>query len=121
MSKQSVRLILIITTAVVMLGAFKNVFAQTDNSQLKEAVKNGAFLVDVRTPAEFSTGSVKGAVNIPLDKIPSQLSLFKNKKSIVVFCRSGSRSGQAKSILEQNGFKNVINGGTWQNVNELTK
>ncbi len=94
-------------------------FAPTDNSGLKEAVKNGAFLVDVRTPAEFSTGSVKGAVNIPLDKVQSQLSKFKNKKNIVVFCRSGNRSSQAKSILEQNGFQNIINGGTWQNVNQV--
>lgn len=102
-----------------MFGIFKNMFALTDNSNLKEVVKNGAFLVDVRTPAEFSGGSVKGSVNIPLDKVPSQLSKFKNKKSIVVFCRSGSRSGQAKSILESNGFQNVINGGTWQNVKQI--
>lgn len=102
-----------------MFGIFKNMFAPTDNSGLKEAVKNGAFLVDVRTPGEFSGGSVKGAVNIPLDKVPSQLFKFKNKKNIVVFCRSGNRSSQAKSILEQNGFQNVINGGTWQNVNQI--
>ena len=101
-----------------MFGIFKNMFAPTDNSNLKEVVKNGAFLVDVHTPAEFSGGSVKGAVTIPLDKVPSQLSKFKNKKNIVVFCRSGSRSGQAKSILENNGFQNVINGGTWQNVKQ---
>jgi rhodanese-related sulfurtransferase len=36
----------------------------------------------------------------------------------VVFCRSGNRSGQAKMILEDNGFTNVINGGTWLMVNE---
>src|SRR5690606_38116588 len=101
------------------MGFFSALFGKTDNSQLTEAIKNGAFLVDVRTHAEFSAGDVTGAVNIPLDKVPSQLSKFKNKKSIVVFCRSGSRSGQAKSILEQNGFQNVINGGTWQNVNQL--
>jgi len=101
-----------------MFGIFKNMFAPTDNGELKEAVKNGAFLVDVRTPAEFSAGSVKGAVNIPLDKVTHQLSEFKGKKSIIVFCRSGNRSGQVKSILEQNGFQNVINGGTWQNVNQ---
>ncbi len=100
------------------MGFFSALFGKTDNSNLKEAVKNGAFLVDVGTPAEFSGGSVKGAVNIPLDKISSQLSKFKNKKSIVVFCRSGSRSGQAKSILESNGFQNVINGGAWQNVKQ---
>lgn len=102
-----------------MFGIFKNMFAPTDNSSLKDAVKNGAFLVDVRTPAEFSGGSVKGAVNIPLDKLQSQLSKFKNKTNIVVFCRSGNRSSQAKSVLESNGFQNVINGRTWQNVNQI--
>ncbi len=101
-----------------MFGIFKNLFAHTDNQKLTEVIKNGAFLVDVRTPAEFSAGSVKGATNIPLDKVPSQLSKFKDKKNIVVFCRSGGRSSQAKSILEKNGFQNVINGGTWQNVNQ---
>jgi phage shock protein E len=99
-----------------MLTIFKNLFASKDAIGLGEALKDGAFLVDVRTPAEFSSGSVKGAVNIPLDTIPNQLSIFKGKKYIVVFCRSGGRSSQAKSILERNGFQNVINGGTWQNV-----
>lgn len=99
------------------MGFFSAIFGKADNSRLTEAIKDGAFLVDVRTPAEFSTGSVQGAVNIPLDKITSQLVKFKGKKNIVVFCRSGNRSEQAKSILKQNGFQNVINGGTWQNVN----
>ena len=100
------------------MGFFSALFGKTDNSQLTEVIKEGAFLVDVRSPAEFSAGSVKGAVNIPLDKVSGQLSKFKNKKSIVVFCRSGSRSSMAKGILEKNGFQNVINGGTWQNVNQ---
>ncbi len=99
-----------------MFGIFKNMFAQENNSQLIEAIKYGAFLVDVRTPEEFSAGSAKGAVNIPLDKVSSQLQKFKGKKSIVVFCRSGNRSARAKSILEQNSFQNVINGGTWEDV-----
>jgi rhodanese-related sulfurtransferase len=51
-----------------------------------------------------------------LDTVASQISKFKNKKNIVVFCRSGNRSGQAKSILEANGISNVTNGGTWENV-----
>ena len=78
--------------------------------------ENQGTIVDVRTPAEFAEGSVKGSVNIPLDKVPTQLNKFKDKKHIIVFCRSGNRSGMAKSLLEQQGFKNVINGGTWQNV-----
>lgn len=102
-----------------MFGIFKFLFGQQDNSQLKEILADNAFLVDVRTPSEFASGSVKGAVNIPLDKISGQLPKFKNKKHIVVFCRSGNRSGQAKQILEKNGFENVINGGTWSNVRNV--
>lgn len=101
------------------MNFFSALLGKTDNSKLTEAVKNGAFLVDVRTPAEFSGGSVKGAINIPLDKLQSQLSKLKNRKAIVVFCRSGARSGQAKGILEQNGFQNVVNGGSWQSVNRV--
>lgn len=117
MQKQSVKFILIIIIGVVMLGIFKNLFGQKDNTELKEVLTDNSYLVDVRTPSEFASGSVKGAVNIPLDKISGQLSKFKGKKNIVVFCRSGNRSSQAKSILEKNGFDNVVNGGTWQNVN----
>ncbi len=104
-----------------MLGIFKNLFSQGNNENLETFISDGAFMVDVRTPAEFADGSVKGSVNIPLDKVATQLTKFKDKKNIIVFCRSGNRSSQAKSILEQNGFTNVTNGGTWQNVNEFVK
>lgn len=117
MSKQNIKLIFTTITLIVMFGIFNNLFGQNkDNEALTEAVKNGSFIVDVRTPAEFASGSIKGAVNIPLDKIQSQLAKFKDKNNIVVFCRSGTRSSQAKSILNQNGFRNVVNGGTWKNV-----
>ncbi|MBL7788851.1 MAG: rhodanese-like domain-containing protein [Chitinophagales bacterium] len=88
---------------------------------MSEKLKEGAYLVDVRTPQEFDAGHVKGSTNIPLDRIPNSLNQLKGKKNIIVFCRSGNRSSQAKSILERNGFTNVINGGTWQAVNEKVK
>lgn len=102
-----------------MFGIFKNLFSQASSENLATLISDGAFLVDVRTPAEFAGGNVKGSTNIPLDKVPTQLAKFKNKKHIIVFCRSGNRSGQAKSILEKNGFTNVTNGDTWQNVNQF--
>lgn len=88
-----------------------------DNS-LSTSIKNGAYLVDVRTPAEFEAGSVPGAVNIPLNEVADRLDEFKDKGEIIVFCRTGNRSGQAKNILDANNFKGVINGGSWQNVKE---
>lgn len=101
------------------MGLFSSLFGSANNSntQLKEKINEGAYLVDVRTPSEFASGSVVGAVNISLDSLSANISKFKNKKNIVVFCKSGGRSAQAKSILNQQGFQNVINGGTWQNVN----
>ncbi len=103
------------------MNIFNQLFGGPQPVDLKPIIEEGAFLVDVRTPGEFSQGNVKGSVNIPLDSIPSQLQKFKDKKNIVVFCRSGSRSGQAKIILEQNGFKNVVNGGTWEDVSQYVK
>ena len=100
------------------MGFFSVLFGKTDNSLLSEAIKKGALLVDVRTPSEFQAGSAQGAINIPVDKIQSQLAKFKNQENIIVFCLSGGRSGQAKKILEKNGFQNIINGGTWQNVSQ---
>jgi rhodanese-related sulfurtransferase len=104
------------------MGIFGNIFGgNSNNGNLATLVNDGAFLVDVRTPGEFAEGNVKGSVNIPLDQVQNQLAKFKAKENIVVFCRSGNRSGQAKSILEQNGFSNVTNGGTWQDIELLLK
>ena len=103
------------------MGLFQNLFGDAQTTDLKNIIEQGAFLVDVREPGEFSGGSAKGAVNIPLGSVATELNKFKGKENIVVFCRSGNRSGQAKSILEQNGIKNVVNGGTWEDVNQFVK
>jgi len=103
------------------MGLFQNLFGGGQTADLKSLIENGAFLVDVREPGEFASGTAKGAVNIPLGTVASQLAKFKGKENIIVFCRSGNRSGQAKTILEQNGFKNVVNGGTWEDVNQFVK
>ncbi|HOZ75204.1 MAG TPA: rhodanese-like domain-containing protein [Flavobacterium sp.] len=102
-----------------MFETLKNLLSGKGSSALEHLIKEGAFLVDVRSVAEFADGHVKGSVNIPVDQVQSQLSRFKDKKQIVVFCRSGMRSSQAKSILERNGFSNVTNGGTWGSVNAI--
>lgn len=104
-----------------MFSFLKKLFSGADTSELEAAINNGAFLVDVRTPGEFAGGSVKGAVNIPLTSLQSNIKKFKNKKSVVVFCASGARSSQAKNILIKNGIANVFNGGPWHKVNRLQK
>ena len=114
-----IKLVLILLMGLMSMNL--KLWAQSSGAGLQNMVRKGAFLVDVRTPQEFAQGHVQGSVNIPLDQVQSNLSQFKGKKNIVVFCRSGNRSTQAKFILDQNGIKNVYNGGTWTNVNQLIK
>ena len=71
-------------------------------------------VIDVRSEAEFATGHVSGAINVPYDRIASSIaSLAGVDKShpIVVYCRSGARSAVAASILAELGYTQVVNGG----------
>jgi phage shock protein E len=101
-----------------MFKFLKNIFS-SNNGELRNFIAQGAFLVDVRTPHEFDSGNVKGSINIPLDRIQHQINQFKNKKHIIVFCASGMRSAQAKSILISNGINNVTNGKMWRKIAAL--
>lgn len=91
-------------------------FRQLTGKKSEITISKDDFLVDVRTVEEFAQGSVSNAINIPLDQIETELSQFKNKKNIVVFCKSGIRSERAKNILTQHGVTNVINGGGYVDV-----
>jgi phage shock protein E len=88
-----------------------------DPATVHAKIKAGALVVDVRTPAEFAAGAYPGATNIPLDQVEKRLADFGDRKrAIVVYCRSGNRSGQAKVILEKNGFTDVTDGGSFKDM-----
>ena len=86
-------------------------------TDFKKLIENGALIIDVRSPAEFNSGHPKDAINIPLGSKESGISKIDKSKVIITCCASGIRSGRAKSILLANGFKQVYNAGSWQNVN----
>lgn len=67
------------------------------------------YLLDIRTPDEFSLGSLEGAVNIPLDNLREHVNLLPKDKKIVVFCGVGLRGHVACRILMQQGFSEVYN------------
>ena len=94
-----------------MFSFLKKLFGPgTDFKALKE---NGAIIIDVRTPQEFDHGHIQGSKNIPLDKIQREIKTIKNyNKPIITVCKSGARSGMAKSILKGAGVE-VYNGGPW--------
>lgn len=102
-----------------MLDFINKIFGLNKEDQLKTYIGEGALLVDVRSPEEFKGGSVAGAINIPLDKLGNQLHKLPIESKIVVFCRSGMRSSQAKRLLEHKGYMQVLNGGTWSKVTRV--
>jgi rhodanese-related sulfurtransferase len=65
------------------------------------------FVLDVRSPEEFAAGHVPGAVNIPHDQVASRLAEIPKNKEVVLYCRSGRRSGLAAEALEANGYKDL--------------
>lgn len=84
----------------------------TQSAAVQDKINQGALVVDVRTPQEFAVTHYPGAVNIPLQDINARINEFGDRnRPIVVYCRSGNRSSQAKAILEDHGFTDVINGG----------
>jgi phage shock protein E len=77
------------------------------------AIKNKtATIIDVRSPMEFESEHFPGAQNIPLEEVNLKIiEIGAMPKPIVVYCRSGNRSGMAKTILNQQGINEVYNGG----------
>ncbi|MES2201882.1 MAG: rhodanese-like domain-containing protein [candidate division FCPU426 bacterium] len=61
-------------------------------------------LIDVRTHAEFASGYLAGAKNIPIQELSGHLSEIDKQKPVIVYCRSGHRSGLALKILHDHGI-----------------
>lgn len=78
-------------------------------AELKTMIEKGEHvtLIDVRTSKEYNDGYIVGAINIPIDKIPS-IKNFPYKGKIVLYCTTGVRSLKAKKALNEKGIKNIL-------------
>ncbi len=73
--------------------------------EVREKVKNGAGLLDVRLEDEFLHGTIKGSVNLPLYQLRHKFADLDTHRPYIVFCQTGSRSGSAAFLLTQRGFQ----------------
>ena len=72
--------------------------------------REGAILLDVRTPQEYREGHIPGSENVPLQQLDKISSVTENKDApMFVYCYSGGRSRQATAMLQHMGYANVTN------------
>ncbi len=81
-------------------------------------IDESSTLIDVRTEQEFKKGHLKNAINISHVEIKDKIGRYvkdRNKK-IILYCRSGRRSGIAKKILTDMGYKKAVNAGSYKKL-----
>jgi phage shock protein E len=81
-------------------------------TQAWDMIANGALVIDVRSAEEYAEGHIEGAVNIPHTEIDRLTELIGDDlaRPVVVYCRSGNRSGQSEAALRKLGYTGVFNG-----------
>ncbi len=69
----------------------------------------GGQLIDVRSPVEFNQGSLDGAINMPVESFQVLKDGIDSSKPVLLYCRTGARSGMVKNYLDQLGYDDVHN------------
>lgn len=93
----------------------------TEKNSAKIALDDKTFLLDVRTEKEFAAGHLRGAVNIPVEKLMDNLKLLPGKDTaICLYCRSGRRSGNALEMLRGEGYADLHNLGGMEEAAKTT-
>ena len=88
---------------------------QIDIEELEALLAQGAVRVlDVREDSEFKSGHLRGAIHIPVKRLPDRVARLKHDKPYAVICQSGSRSRSATAYLVDQGFEGAVSvrGGT---------
>jgi len=116
------------TTTLIIAAVVAVVFMLKTAGQIsaKDALahlKNGALVIDVRSPGEFSSSHLTNAINLPLDEIETALpQRVKDKNQVLLLhCASGMRSGMAKSKLKGMGYTNAFNLGSYGRAESILK
>ncbi len=109
------RLAWLVRFGLILSDLFAKPKHRISGQQAKELVDAGALLVDVRSPAEFGSGHLDDAVNIPVGELTPRIGELPTDRAVVLYCASGMRSGRATSMLQRMGRDDVYDPGTHQN------
>lgn len=110
----------LLTTLLVIMGITAGVAGCSANEPT--ALAEGTVIIDVRTPSEFATGHLEGALNIDFQSgdFAAKVSELDPQGTYYIYCRSGNRSGQAISQMTNMGFSAMTNGGGVSNASKAS-
>lgn len=95
--------------ALVAQNLLHGHFKQVKVDEVRELIENQAFFLDVREKNEFESGHLINAHNIPLSELRERMDEIPKDQAVYVHCRSGQRSYNAVTALQNSGFSNVFN------------
>jgi rhodanese-related sulfurtransferase len=94
------------TTATALVpGKEKGTVTVASFEQVWKASPGSIMLVDVREPKEFAAGTIKGAVNIPMNELEKKIATLPTDKPVVFVCGTGARAGEAFDTVKLLGGK----------------
>ena len=110
--------VLLSTLLLLMPGLSSQ--AANDIAEVRQGL-DAPFVVDVRSEGEYASGAIEGALNHPLQGLPDTLLDMgvELDEEVIVYCRSGRRSAQAKALLKQAGFQRVFDGGPMTKLEQV--
>lgn len=112
---------LLIIAAVVLVVFVLKKRGQISPGDTLSYLKDGALVIDVRSPGEFNSGHLSAAINIPLDELDTAIAeRVKDKNQVLLLhCQSGIRSAMARRKLLGMGYARVFNLGSLARAREL--
>jgi rhodanese-related sulfurtransferase len=116
--------VVLLLTAVALVGC-SSTGTTTDEGvrtvaagDAQQLIEDGAVVIDVRTPEEFSSGHLADArnINVESDSFHDEVGELDRDGTYVLYCRSGARAGVAGEMMLEMGFTDVANAGGFEDL-----
>jgi phage shock protein E len=84
---------------------------------IREALQQGAVVIDLRTAYEYDQGHIPRSLNIPVDRIKANIDRIRDlRKPVILVSGPSGGAWEAMDVLRSAGLTRVINGGDWQSL-----
>lgn len=96
---------------------------QVRSGAARTYLREGGLVIDVRSPGEFQSGHLPGAINLPLDQIEADIKKqgWKPEQILLLHCLSGGRSAMGVRTLKRMGYRRSFNLGSYGRAKRIAE